>query len=184
MKSKMKYMNERKPIEIEIELNEGDFWRVSFAGRIKRFLLVNLIYLPIALLMLYFVAFGAGANPLSEKNWSLLFVFFVIIAIPFVFLIFGQHSLRKLAKKLAKASEKTHFTFSENEIETNSLTRSSKLTWDNYEKIQETNEDYVGYLKNYTFHTIPKRFFKSEEQIIDFRELVRAKLGDKAKLKS
>ncbi len=177
-------MSGRKPIELTIELNERDFWRVSFAGRIKRFLLVNLIYLPIALLMLYFVAFGAGANPFSEQNWSFLFVFFVIIAIPFVFLILGQHSLRKLAKKLAKASEKTHFTFSENEIEANSPLRSSKLSWENYEKMQETNEDFVGYLKNYTFHIIPKNFFKGEEQIIEFRELVRAKLGDKAELKS
>ena len=177
-------MNERKPIEIDVELNEGDFWRVSFAGRVKRFLLITLIYLPIALLIMYFVAFGAGANPFSEKNWSIIIVLFIICAIPFVFLPAVYFSLRKLAAKLAKASEKTHFTFSENEIETNSISRSSKLTWDNYEKILETNEDYVGYLKNYTFHTIPKRFFKNEEQILAFKELVREKLGEKAKLKS
>ena len=176
-------MHESKPIEIDVEFTEVDFWRVSFASRIKRFLLVTSIYLPIALLIMYFAAFGAGANPFAEKNWAILIVLFVICAIPFVFLPAAYFSLRKLAKKLAKATEKTHFTFSENEVETKSSSRSSKLSWGNYEKIQETKEDFVCYLNNYSFHPIPKHCFKNEQQTNEFRELVRAQLGDKAKLK-
>ena len=174
----------RSPIEIDVELTEADFWRVSFASRIKRFLLVTAIYLPVAILILYFAAFGAGANPFSEKNWSILIALFTICAVPFVFLPASYYSLRKLAKKLAAATEKTHFTLSENEIETKSSLRSSKLSWENYGKIQETKEDFVCYLNNYTFHPIPKRFFKDVRQINEFKDLVREKLGDKAKLRN
>jgi ABC-type multidrug transport system fused ATPase/permease subunit len=176
-------MSERTPIEIDIKITEEVFWRVSFASRIKRFLLVTSIYLPIAILIMYFAVFGAGANPFSEKNWSILIVLFIICAIPFVFLAASYFSLRKLARKLAKATEETHFTFSENEVEINSSSRSTKTSWKNYEKIQETKEDFVCYLNNYTFHPIPKNSFKNEQQLNEFRELVREKLGGKAKLK-
>ena len=99
-------MNERKPIEIDVELNEGDFWRVSFAGRVKRFLLITLIYLPIALLIMYFVAFGAGANPFSEKNWSIIIVLFIICAIPFVFLPAVYFSLESWRRNLQRHLKK------------------------------------------------------------------------------
>lgn len=176
-------MSEKKPIEVDIKLIEPDFWRVSFASRIKRFLLVTAIYLPVAILIIYFAAFGAGANPFSENNWSVLIVLFIIVIIPFVFLPSAYFSLRKLARKLAKASEDTHFIFSENGIETTSSSRSSKSSWGNYEKIQETKEDFVCYLSNFTFYPIPKRCFKNEQQINEFQEIVRENLGSKAILK-
>ncbi len=177
-------MSEKHPIEITVHLSEADFWRVSFASRIKRFFFVTAIYLPIALVIIYFVAFGAGADPFSGKGWSPLIAFFIICAIPFVFLPSVYFSLRKLAKKLANAAEETHFAFSENEIEAKSLSRSSKLTWKNCEKIQETKEDFIFYLTSYTFLPIPKRFFKNSEQLNEFKELVRTQLGEKAKLRN
>ncbi len=177
-------MNTRNPIEIDIELTEADFWRVSFASRIKRFLLVTAIYLPVMMLITYFTAFGTGANPFYEKNWLILIALFIICAVPVAFLPASYSSLRKLSRKLAAATEKTHFTFSENETETKSSLRSSKLSWENYEKIQETEEDFICHLNNYSFHTVPKRFFKDDQQINEFRDLVREKLGDRAKLKN
>lgn len=174
---------ENKTIEINVQLNEDDYWRVGFAGRIKRFLLATLIYLPVALLIMYFVVFGAGGDSFAGNTLSVFIVFFIICLIPFIFLPFAWYSLKKLAKKLAKVSEKTRIIFSENEIQTNSSSRSSKMAWENYEKIQETNEDFVCFLNNHTIYPIPKRFFDSNLQISEFREIVRKKLGDKARLK-
>ena len=175
---------ENKTIEITVQLNEDDYWRVGFAGRIKRFLLVTLIYLPVALLIMYFVVFGAGGDSFAGNNLSVFIVFFIICMIPFVFLPFARYSLKKLAKKLAKVSEKTTIIFSESEIQTNSSSRSSKIAWGDYEKIQETNEDFVCFLNNHTLYPIPKRFFDDNVQILEFRELVRKKLCHKARLKT
>jgi hypothetical protein len=51
------------------------------------------------------------------------------------------------------------------------------LKWKVYIKFMETPKSFMLYQSKNMFNLIPKRAFDSDEQIEEFRELLRAKIG-------
>ena len=60
---------------------------------------------------------------------------------------------------------------------TQNETGNSKLTWDYFRKWKEGKELFTLYQSDLMLHIFPKRFFASPEELTEFRELLRAKLG-------
>lgn len=53
----------------------------------------------------------------------------------------------------------------------------SKLTWDYFRKWKEGKNLFAVYQSDVLMHIFPKRCFASPEELTEFRELLRAKLG-------
>lgn len=176
-------MSEKK-IEIQVENTARDYRRVLLWFYFKKFLIVGILYLLIITPMLWLTLFGAGANPFDGKNSSIIWMmtFFALLPILIVSGIF--YNIWKQANNIGKTLEPTKFIFSDEGLESSAKSSATKVTWNTFQKIQELKEDFLFYPQKNIFYTIPKRSFQSNSQIDEFRNLVREKLGDKAKLKN
>jgi hypothetical protein len=173
--------NERK-IEIEIDVKAEDYRRVLFWYFWKRILLVGLLYLIVIPAMLWLVAFGAGASPFEIQNRQILIVFVFFGLLPILIIFSFYYSIWKQAKKIEQISETSVFIFNENGLETKSASTSSQMVWERFAKIYETKTDFIFFPQESVFYTIPKRYFKDQDEIGNLRELVREKINTKAKL--
>ena len=176
-------MSEKK-IEIEVKTNAADYRRVLFWYQWKRLLLVAVAWLIIFFPILYFVGFGAGANPFDSKTNAPLMAFAFLMLLPVLLGISMYFGIWRQAKKIERIVEPVTITFSETGIESNAESSSTKRTWEGFNGVYETKEDFVFFPQENIFYTIPRRLFKGEGQIEELKSMLRVKLGKKAKLKS
>jgi hypothetical protein len=109
---------------------------------------------------------------------------FIIPLLPLLVVLMNQWSVYSSAKKsMASVKGKTLWIFSEDDFEVLTPVARNESDWESLEKIEEKSKAFLLYPQQNVFLLIPKRFFESEAQIQEFRELVREKLGSKAKLK-
>lgn len=173
---------DEKRIEIEVFNTAQDYRRVLIQTSLKKLYVAGILYFLVVTPMLWLTFFGAGANPFDGKNNSVLIVMALFALLP-ILLVGGIYSnIWRQAKTIERTLEPAKFAFSENGLETNSKSTSTKVTWDAFQKVQELKEDFLFYPQKNIFYTIPKRSFTNDLQIEDFRSLVREKLGKKAKL--
>jgi predicted PurR-regulated permease PerM len=171
-----------KRIEIEVLNTTQDYRRVLLHTSLKKLFVAGILYFLIVTPMLWLAFFGAGADPFDGKSNSVLVVMLLFALLP-ILLVAGIYSnIWRQAKAIEKTLESAKFVFSENGLETNSKSTSTKVTWDAFQKVQELKEDFLFYPQKNIFYTIPKRSFLNDLQIEDFRSLVREKLGKNAKL--
>ena len=176
-------MNEKR-IEIEVINTVQDYRRVLLWFRLKKLIIAGVLYLLIVTPMLWLTLFGAGANPFQGNNNSVIsvIVFFALLPILLIGGIFLD--IWKQSKNIEKTLEPAKFMFFDEGLKTSSKSASVEVTWDTFQKIQEIKKDFLFYPQKNIFYTIPKRSFQSDFQMKEFRNLVREKLGEKAKLKS
>lgn len=128
---------------------------------------------PLLSLLVIIRVFSGQANTISG------FAYLPIVAFSiFIFLIiFVIISAKKNTKQ-------THLVFTQDEINIAVPNVTSQIDWENFRKIQETKNEFLLFstTPNGSF-PIPKRFFQDDNQIQEFRELVREQLGEKAELK-
>ena len=164
---------ERK-IEIEIEVKVEDYLRVLLWVNKPTFLLISIIFV-LAILGTGFIAFREG-DVVALILFCLSIVFFVLYVFSTLL------SIKRQSKNLAENSEIASIKFDETGLESKSDTTFVKMAWERFERIRETNTDFVFYPQKNIFYPIPKRFFKSENQIETFKQIITEKLGEKAKL--
>lgn len=174
-------MEERKKIEIDIKLESSDVLKFilrMFYGRSTFMLVASILtfcfVFPLLSLLVIIRVLSGEAHTISGFAYLPLFGLAI-----FIFLIvFVIISSKKNAKQ-------THLIFMDEEINVVAPNVTSQISWTNYRKIQETKTDFLLFSTNPNgSFPIPKHFFESEDQIQEFRELVRDKLGDKAELKN
>ncbi len=173
-------MNEREPIEIDIKLDGKDVLKFLYKLFFGRSILMQIVaffvfclILPLLSLNVIIRLFSAQANTIAGFAYLPLFALAIFIFV----IVFVILSSKKNAKK-------THLIFTEGGINITSINVASQIKWENYRKIRETKTDFFMFstTPNGSF-PIPKRCFKNESQIQEFKDLVREKLGDKAELK-
>ncbi len=57
-----------------------------------------------------------------------------------------------------------------------------KVGWTEYHEVRETKSDFVLSPVSGAIIPLPKRFFRDENQILEFKDLVRKGMGERAKL--
>lgn len=172
-----------KGIEIEVVNTAQDYRRVLLWFHLKKLLIIGVFYLVVTAPMLWLTFFGAGANPFDEKNNSVIHVMIIFALIPILIIGGIFYNIWKQARNIEKTLEPAKFIFSNEGLESTSKSTSVKVTWDTFQKFQELKEDFLFYPQKNIFYTIPKRFFQDDFQREKFKNLVREKLGDKAKMK-
>jgi YcxB-like protein len=180
----LKRMEHRQKIEVEVNAKAANYRRILFWYHWKRILAVAIVYLVVAPTMVWFVAFGAGTNPFDEKNKDIFLIFGIFAVLPILLGFSIYFGIFRQAKKIEKIAEKVIFAFDEDGLETKSESISSQIKWDRFVKICETKKDFIFFPQENIFYTVPKISFKNDEQINNFKDLIREKLGEKAKLKN
>jgi hypothetical protein len=176
-------MEGRQKIEVEVNANAADYRRILFWYHWKRLVMVALVWLILFPTILWFVAFGAGASPFNSENNSPLLIFIIFAMLPILLGFSIYFGIFRQAKKIEKIAEKVTFAFDEDGLETKSESTSSQIKWGRFVKICEIKKDFIFFPQENVFYTVPKISFQNDEQINNFKDLIREKLGEKAKLK-
>ena len=172
-------MEAERKIEVEFESDEKDFQRVLLWYHRKRITLEFSLMIILAIVFCYFL----GINVLDIKNnaWEIV-AFIATISVLLAFDVYRRCFVQ--ARKLKEIAKLSKSTFNEQGIKSKTHTSSSSRDWEGYAKIYETAKDFIFFSQENVFATIPKRFFKNQDDIKALRELVNRKLGDRAKLKN
>ncbi len=172
---------EETTIEIEVLIEFKEYLRCNYLMVRKKclrtFLLLGIIFL--SCVFIAFLKFGL-------TFYAVKIIFISLLSIS-SFLILSLISLYLVVKKTFNSSAifKQNFSYklSENEIATSGDSFNTKCAWDIIIKAEETVNYFLLYSSTASAFILPLRCFTDESQITEFRELVRRKLGDKAKLK-
>jgi hypothetical protein len=174
-------MEEREPIEINVQLEFKDFWRVLFGETLKNFWFIYLLTLVISLPLLAIFFYALFTSPGRIKFSPVI----ILPLLPLLTVLVIQWSVYSAAKRSRDAVKgTTRWLFSEDGFETFTPIARSENGWQTLEKVKEKKDCFLLYPQNNIFMVIPHRFFEGESQIEEFRELVKEQLGSKAKLKN
>ena len=170
-------MSENRLIEVKFETNVEDWRRVLIWYRWKRLVLEYILVIVLGILFLYF--FGINLLDLKNEGFAAFSFIFTVTTLLMFKIYFG---IWRQAERLKKISEPAKAIFSDKGLKTISESSSSEKTWGRFSNIFETQDDFIFYLMENVFFTIPKRFFQDKNQVIELKQLFREKLGEKAKL--
>ena len=177
--------NEQK-IEIQIDVRAEDYRRVLFwYNRSKIFALTAVLLLAVPFII-WFVVFVEGTSRIdsSQRNFFEIAIFYGMFALVPIFLAIILISIWTQSRKLAAISEVATFIFDDEGLKSNAKSTTTKSNWERFAKICETKTDFIFFPQENIFYPIPKRFFQNNKQIRNFKNLIREKLGKKAKLRS
>lgn len=165
-------MSKEDSILINVKSEFWDFFRPLFWIFFRRFWYVLILLVLFSVFSLKELFYGKSGVA-NFFNFLPLILIFILI-----------WSIYSTAKRFTKATEgNISYAFSEAGVDVVSYDSESKIKWSFFEKADETKNDFLLFQNKTRFHPIPKRFFQNETQIQEFKNLVREKLGDKAKLK-
>lgn len=165
-------------IEIQVSLQFNDLLKFNLS------LLIRKVWYQFFFIMSLFaiITFPFSFNDdyiISQSNIleTKIIVIFVAILLPINICL----KLKKGILIDRKAIEEFSFDFSELGIECNSLSVSSNTYWSKVYKVEETKRYFWIFTSEKLCFIIPKRCFKSPEQLNELKELFEDKL-DKKKL--
>jgi YcxB-like protein len=80
-------------------------------------------------------------------------------------------------------NQEHHYIFSYDGIVITTATSSSRTGWDIFREAFETKHNFILFISLNQMYIIPKRCFQQDNQIEQFKAILKDKLGAKAKLK-
>jgi hypothetical protein len=171
-------MTENKKIEVEYLANAADFRRVLLWYRWKRLAVI------IGITFLIGVPILVSAFSSDPANRPPGFVLWFLLVMPLLVLAVFYWGVWRQAERIEKIFEPVKVTFTEDGLESKGESSSAEMSWDGFYQVYETNQDFIFFPEKNIFYSIPKRFFSGQDKIAEFKELVREKLSNRAKLKN
>lgn len=166
-----------KKIEIEVLWESKDVWR-QHLNLYFSYDSIIVFFLTFAIygIFLAFLVLNGNANFLNLMDvvWS-AFLFVILFG-----LIMSYFSAKN-AKKTKQ--EKYKFIFSSEKVEINGDSSCTQFNWTHVRQVKENRKYFILFLKSEQRSFLPKRFFRDYEQLEDFKNLLRLKLGEKVYLK-
>ncbi len=165
-------------IEIQVSLQFNDFFKFNLSLLFRKVWYQLLFIMSIFAIMTFPISFTDDYIR-SQPNILItrIVVIFVVILLPISIYL----KLKKSILIDKKAIEEFRFDFSELGIECTSLSVSSNTYWSKVSKVEETKRYFWIFTSEESGFIIPKRCFKSPEQLNNLNELFKNKL-DKKKL--
>ncbi len=168
-------MNEKGEIELEVNLEHLDFWRYYiysyFNFNTVLFICFNFALFGFALLVFL------GNSFTGSRIIGLLISSFLFSILSILFSIY-------MSAEIAVDFETTFkYKFSDKKIEIIGKDSFSEFKWSCFTTVKEKKNHFFLSLKDGQITMIPKKDFTNKEDILEFRELLRTKLEDKALLK-
>lgn len=164
-------------IEIEVLYESKDYWR--------SYLSYYLSFHNIFVFFLSFAIYGMFIAFLFLRKY-VEFPHLVDVALfAFFFAIFFGLVLSYISVGYAKRLDegKCRFVFSDENVKINTKSGTIQLDWTHFVNVKERGKYFVFSLKNGQTTLLPKRFFRDYEQVAEFKNLLRSKLGEEAYFK-
>lgn len=171
--------NEKK-IQLTVQLKLSDYWRFSrwfLWHRSKWSLLLIILVLGIL------ASYGLFYFGLLRNLGAIILVIGISYLCGSVGGLLGNYfRIRREFANNKGLQEPAQYTFSETEAERMAASSSGKIDWHLFHKAHETSNDFFLFLSPNQAIMLPKRCFDSELQIDALRALLRAQVGEKAKV--
>ncbi len=165
-------------IEIQVSLQFNEIFKFNLSLLFRKVWYQFLFIMSIVAIISFPFSFN-NEYIMSQSN-----ILVTRIIVIFVAMLLPINIYLKLKKSILidnKAIEEFSFDFSELGIECNSLSVSSNTYWSKVSKVEETKRYFWIFTSEVSGFIIPKRCFKSPEQLNDLKKLFQNKL-DKNKL--
>ncbi len=177
-------MDHSTRIEISGSMNLEDFvsaFRWFIMRRRRAYLIVCWLLIGSGLVMLIEVSLGSR----RPTEWILVGILTAIVV------AFAVAAPRLTSRRLAKQQYSstpgialpTTYVFDREGVSSVNAEASSRQSWATYYEVHETDPNFILLRSRALMHILPKRYFRDELQIAEFRALVRDRLGDRAKMK-
>lgn len=174
-------MSEQTPIEISVILSLKDLYLASFRVLSRRSWLF-VIVLAIALSVL---ALAAEYHVMGSSDLRLYSSIFLGMAVLYVVILVGAPYL--MARKNLSTSKnlkgEIQFVFTDSGFEMTTPIGRGQLDWPAVYQAVEAGNYFYLYLSHFIYHLIPKRSFRDQEQLEQFKALVRNKVEGKVRFK-
>lgn len=171
-------MTESNPcLTVDVDLTEADLQRAYFWFGLRSWSKrIMLMVMPIAgLLLLSKVEFSRiFAQPLAATGVV------VFLGFPVFYLATTWLRTKRGFASLQDFQTKIDYSFSPGGYEVRDLKSSAKIDWDTIVRAAESKHSYHLFFHRSAFHTIPKRCFKTTQDIERLRTLLRQTLGTRA----
>lgn len=170
-------MIEEKTIEINVNLNKSDIWRFYYS----HFFSFNSLFYY----FFYLVFFGLTLLFLFLGDDFLLDKFFELFGLALLFsLLFALLLTYISANNNGKADRlPAKYIISNEKIEVITEEFTSEIKWNYFNKTKETRNHFFLNMNDGQKLMFPKREFTNNEQLLKFKDLLRAKLENEAYLK-
>ena len=174
-------MNE---IKIDVINTAIDYRRILF-WYYRQYLVSSVLLTVLSIISAFWLLDFGESNSWFESRYSASFIIFVLLLMmPLLLACLTCLEIWRKAKRNEKIKESAKVIFTEQGLAIIAKFTSSQSNWNEFKKVIETNEDFIFIPQETAFFSVPKRFFKSDLQIEELRNLVRRHLDDKSKLKS
>jgi YcxB-like protein len=180
-------MNANYHIEVTFRLSVRDVYRANVAIMLGKMKWVSWLLFGVAMVILSGAMFGLVFNGPTFAARVTAGSFFGILFVPLFasYMLFGApyFAARNLLRNNPNAGGPLHYVFTTNGVVVESPTGHSEIKWTAYLIVRETEDLILLFPQKNLAYPIPKRFFASENELKDFRELVRANCRGTAKLR-
>jgi hypothetical protein len=175
-------------IEATVDLTLQEYLRCSFAvffkSRRQIFLFFSIpVFLSVLLCHVVYTTVQSGSPLFVNKNLPILIYFLFLLIYPLIFVTTYFGAKKQMAtNSYFKFPQK--FVFSDAGIGVSNPSSSSHTDWSNIREVRETKTLFLLLSGTHHGFFIPKRCFQNQAAIPEFRALLAAELGAKAKLKA
>ncbi|GEM_PF-1522717 len=181
-------------IELEVKYTVDDYVRSSsfvqkhtFFSRYGFIIFPAIAFFSLVLYSFFVTKSSARGNQPFLQTALVIFIicfliFCVLLAIRFLPNPFVRWNLSRQINSAPTAQQTQQVLFDDDGINIQNLLGSGEAKWGAIIEVVESKEDFYFYTAKKFAMFVPKRCFSSEEQQNQLRELVKRKLGDKAKL--
>ena len=159
-------------MELEFELLEEDYINFNIdhakkSSSLKKNILMQRILGPVLFLIFPFIIRGYTEIPM----WYWVTIFGIVSVVWFIYYpkYFNWEMTRRVKKMLNEGSNENilnrrKIILSDEGILEKSLIGESNVSWNQVDKVEESNEYIYIYISSISAHIIPKRIFKDENE--------------------
>lgn len=165
-----------EPLIVDVDLKESDLQRANFWFSLKSWSnRLMLVVMPLAgLLLLLRIAPSA----LFPNNTAFILAIILFAFPPYFALIWFQ--TKRGFGNLKPFQLKVQYAFSPEGYKVSDIKSSANIDWDAILRGVESKHSFHLFFHKSFFHTVPKRCFRSAEDIARLRALLKQRLGSKA----
>jgi hypothetical protein len=173
---------DQQSIKVDVLLTLQDYLRANYWFLFKRnksmkAMIFMLIFAGTAG-PLYLVFNDKPVNP-NESYWGLLIPWAILL-----FMIGVTYWGTKRQMASSKSMNESHqYTFTTEGIEFVAQSSSGRQSWENIREAFETKSNFLLFISLNQIFIVPKRCFQDSEYINQFKDLLKSRLGSKAKIK-
>ena len=167
-------------ISLGVQLTPNDLYRANVWSLARK--LWFLWFIPILAIASIVLSLFSGTQQRQQLMLNIRPLFYVAGIYLLIVFVLPYFSARSNFRSQKALQQTTNYTFSEQGIQTESETASSRIDWSNIHQVVETRSYFFVYLAKNLRYLIPKRCVPDAAEVVVLRQIFRAGVKGKIKL--